>query len=300
MNDYLHERGKIGKQVAWIALISNIILAVGKILIGIYADSESVFADGIHSGADVVASVAVLAVVGISNKPPDQDHPFGHGKAEVISEGIVGLILFFVSVYIVGEAFLAFSGEPAVPELAAFIAALISFASKQALYRYSLRRGKKYNSKAVLAIAYDHKADIVASLAASAGVLLSMIGAKYDIEFLLFGDAAASLIVAVLIFKIAAELIQSSVNVLMEKTVETEKLDKYLKIINGFPEVKRIDQIRARDHGHYILLDLRVSIDHDLSIKQGHDIGREIKHDIQQQYPEVEEVFIHVNPYFEE
>lgn len=98
------EREQISKKVALIALIANLILMAGKIFFGLIGDSEAVFADGIHSAADVVASIAVLAVIGISNKPPDQDHPFGHGKAEVISEAIVGIILVLVSVYILIEA----------------------------------------------------------------------------------------------------------------------------------------------------------------------------------------------------
>ncbi|HEX7064197.1 MAG TPA: cation diffusion facilitator family transporter [Bacillales bacterium] len=294
------ERTRIGKKVAWIALISNIVLAIGKILVGFLGGSEAVFADGIHSGADVVASIAVLAVVGIANKPPDEDHPFGHGKAEVISEAIVGLILFFVSVYIVVEAVFAFVGEPRAPGLIALFTALFSYVAKELLYRYSIKKGKHYNSKAIIAIAYDHKGDIVASLAASVGVLFAIVGNYYHLPYLLYADAMASIIVAILIFKIAAKLIRSSVNVLMERNVESEKLQKYLSIVEEFPEVKRIDQIRARDHGHYVLLDLRLSIDYDFTIKEGHDIAREIKKDIQKQYPDVEEVFIHINPYFEE
>lgn len=294
------ERTRIGKKVAWIALIGNIVLAVGKIIVGFFGGSEAVFADGIHSGADVVASIAVVAVVGISNKPPDEEHPFGHGKAEVISESMVGLILFFVSIYIVVEAIYAMVGTPSAPDIIAMLTALASYGAKEFLYRYSMKRGKKYNSRAVMAIAYDHQADIVASLAAFAGVLLSIIGHYTGFKILLYGDAAASIIVAVLIFKISAKLIRSSVNVLMEKNVEHSQLEQYTSAVKVFKEVKRIDQIRARELGHYIMLDVRLSIDHDKTIKEGHDIAHEIKKDIQSQYPDVEEVFIHINPYFEE
>lgn len=160
------EREQISRKVALIALIANLILMAGKVFFGLVGDSEAVFADGIHSAADVVASIAVLAVIGISNKPPDQDHPFGHGKAEVISEAIVGIILVIVSVYILIEAILSFVKGPSVPQYSALFAALISYVAKEILYRYSIKQGKKWNSKAIIAIAYDHKGDIVASLAA--------------------------------------------------------------------------------------------------------------------------------------
>jgi cation diffusion facilitator family transporter len=286
--------------MAWVALVSNLTLMAVKIVVGIWGDSEAVFADGIHSAADVVASIAVLAVVGISNKPPDADHPFGHGKAEVISEAIVGIILFLVSIYIVVEAVFSFIGEPGSPRWIAVHAALGSYVAKEFLYRISLRTGKKYNSKAVMAIAYDHKADIIASLAAACGVLLSIAGKKYDVHPLLYADAAASVIVAILIFKIARKMMVSSVDVLMEKNVEQEQMERYEDLIMSFKEVKRIDRIRGRNHGHYILLDVRLAMDHNLTIKQGHDIAHQIKDKIQAHYPDVDEVFIHINPYYEE
>ncbi|UJX18605.1 cation diffusion facilitator family transporter [Bacillus sp. R45] len=294
------EREQISKKVALIALIANLILMAGKIFFGLIGDSEAVFADGIHSAADVVASIAVLAVIGISNKPPDQDHPFGHGKAEVISEAIVGIILVLVSVYIMIEAISSFVEGPSIPQYSALFAALISYLAKQILYRYSIKQGEKWNSKAIIAIAYDHKGDIVASLAAFIGVLLAIIGNISGWSYLLYADAIASVIVAYLIFKISMELIRPSVDVLMEKSVDPQLIEEYKVVILDCPQVKRLDKIRAREHGHYKLLDVRLSLDHDLTIKQGHDIAREIRNEIKRHFSDVEEVLIHVNPYFEE
>jgi cation diffusion facilitator family transporter len=292
------EREQISKKVAWIALVSNLLLMIGKIFFGLFGGSEAVFADGIHSGADVVASIAVLAVVGISNKPPDKDHPFGHGKAEVISEAIVGIILIVVSLYILVEAILAFFEKPGVPHYSALIVAIISYIAKEILYRYSIKQGKKWNSKAIIAIAYDHKGDIVASLAAFIGVLLAIIGNAMGWTFLLYADAIASALVAYFVFRIAMELVKPSVDVLMEKSVNQDLLDGYASTIHEFYQVKRIDKIRAREHGHYKLLDVRLSLNHDLTIKQGHDIARDIKNEILNKYPDVEEVLIHINPYY--
>ncbi|MEY9970662.1 cation diffusion facilitator family transporter [Lysinibacillus sp. RC46] len=292
------EREQISKKVAWIALVSNLILMIGKIFFGLFGSSEAVFADGIHSGADVVASIAVLAVVGISNKPPDKDHPFGHGKAEVISEAIVGIILILVSLYIFVEAILAFFDKPGVPQYSALIVAIISYIAKEILYRYSIKQGKKWNSKAIIAIAYDHKGDIIASLAAFIGVLLAIIGNAIGWTYLLYADAIASALVAYFIFRIAMELVKPSVDILMEKSVDQYLLDSYEATIHEFYQVKRIDKIRAREHGHYKILDVRLSLNHDLTIKQGHDIARDIKNEILNKYPDVGEVLIHVNPYY--
>lgn len=294
------EREQISKKVAWIALISNLILMLGKIFFGLLGDSKAVFADGIHSAADVVASIAVLAVVRISNKPPDKDHPFGHGKAEVISEAIVGVILLIVSLYIFIEAVLSFIDKPNAPQYSALFAAIISYIAKEILYRHSIKHGEKLNSKAIIAIAYDHKGDIFASLAAFIGVLLAIIGKSNGWSFLLYADSVASILVAYLIYKISLNLIRPSIDVLMEKSVATELLNEYIAIINQFDQVKRIDKIRARELGHYKLIDVRLSLDYRLTIKQGHDISHEIRNTIKSIFPDVEEVLIHVNPYFEE
>lgn len=101
-------RESLANKVAWISVISNILLTLGKVSVGWFGKSEAVFADGIHSAADVFASVIILLVIKISNKPADEEHPYGHGKAEVIVSGMVGIILLLVSFYLVYEAITGF------------------------------------------------------------------------------------------------------------------------------------------------------------------------------------------------
>lgn len=292
------KREALAKKIAWISVISNIILTIGKMIIGWYGNSDAVFADGIHSAADVFASVIVLLVIKIANKPADQEHPYGHGKAEVIVSGIIGILLFLVSIYVAYEGVAGFFHTVESPSLLAMWVAVFSYVSKVLLYRSSLKVAKQNSSKAIEAIAFDHKADIVASIAAAIGVLLSVVGDHFRIPFLLYGDTAASIFVAYLIFKIAKEMLTEAFDILLERNINTETIHEYITIINGFPDVKRIDRIRAREHGHYILVDLRVSIDHFKTIKQGHDLGKEIKAKLMHQYDNIHEVLIHFNPYF--
>lgn len=294
------ERENIAKKVAWISVWSNIILTIGKIFIGWFGNSDSVFADGIHSAADVFASVIVLWVIKLANKPADEEHPYGHGKAEVIVSGIVGILLLLVSIYVVVEAIIGFYHPITTPNILAMWVALFSYGVKEYLYRYSLRIAKKHNSKAIEAIAYDHKADIVASIAAAIGVSLSIIGDKFDIPFLMYGDKVASIFVAYLIFKISKEMLREAFDILLERNIDTKTLQEYVGVISEFNEVKRIDRIRAREHGHYILMDLRISIDHSKTIKEGHDLSKEIKQTLMGKYDNIQEVLIHLNPYFPE
>lgn len=291
-------RESLAKKIAWISVISNIILTVGKIFIGWYGNSDAVFADGIHSAADVFASVIVLLVIKIANKPADKEHPYGHGKAEVIVSGIVGILLFLVSIYVVYEGIAGFFHEVETPSFLAMWVAIISYVTKVILYRSSLKVAKEHNSKAIEAIAFDHKADIVASIAAAIGVLLSIIGEHFNIFILHYGDKAASIFVAYLIFKISKEMLMEAFDILLERNIDAQTLQEYINVVNEFKEVKRIDRIRAREHGHYILVDLRISIDHFKTIKEGHDLAKLIKGRLMERYDNIEEVLIHLNPFF--
>ena len=293
-------RETLAKKVAWISVISNIILTLGKIVIGWYGNSDAVFADGIHSAADVFASIIVLLVIKIANKPADKEHPYGHGKAEVIVSGIIGILLFLVAIYVVYEGISGFFHEVESPSLLAMWVALFSYATKVMLYRSSLKVAKQNKSKAIEAIAFDHKADIVASIAAAIGVLISIAGNRFDIHFLLYGDKAASIFVAYLIFKIAKEMLTEAFDILLERNIATETLQEYIAVVKAFEEVKRIDRIRARELGHYVLVDLRISIDHFKTIKQGHDLATLIKQKLMDKFDNIQEVLINLNPYFAE
>jgi cation diffusion facilitator family transporter len=294
----LDTRETLAKKVAIISVVSNILLTLGKLVVGWYGKSDAVFADGIHSAADVFASIIVLLVIKIANKPADKEHPYGHGKAEVIVSGIVGVVLLIVSFYVVYEAIMGFFHPISTPNILAMWVAIISYGAKEVLYRYSYKVAQEQNSKAIEAIAFDHKADTVASVAAALGVILSIIGDKFNIFILLYGDKIASIVVSYLIFNISRKMLKESFDILLERNIDTEILNEYKSIISSFPAVKRIDRIRAREHGYYILVDLRISIDHEKTIKEGHDLSRKIKQELMNRHDNIEEVLIHLNPYY--
>lgn len=294
-------RESIEKKVAWLSIWSNVALTAGKIVIGWYAASSALLADGIHSAADLFASIIVLLVIGLANKPADEQHPYGHGKAEVIISAIVGFILLIISLYIVYEAIRAlFLPITESPKWIAVVVALTSYGSKLWLYRYSLRIATSQSSKAIKAIAYDHKADIAASLAAAVGIALALIGEWLAVHLLLYADIAATILVSIFILKIAFDMLHEAFHILMESNISSDKLEEFREIIMSFPEVRQIDRLRAREHGHYLIIDLRISIDHHKTIKEGHDLGKTIKHKIQVENDHVQEVLIHLNPYFED
>ncbi|MCZ8517074.1 cation diffusion facilitator family transporter [Paenibacillus filicis] len=284
----------------WISLISNVFLTILKISVGLLFNSQVLLADGVHNAGDIIATFASLTSMRISKQPADEDHPYGHGKAEVIGSAIVAIILALAALYIAYEAVLAFFEEPAKASFIALIAGFISLVWKQALYIYTVRIGRVENSKGLLATAYDHLADVYASIAAVVGIGLALIGETYGIHYLSYGDPFAGIIVSILVFKLAYHMGQEAFDILMEKTIGAEKLSDYASLIKKIPEVKRIDRLRAREHGHYILVDIRVSIPGGLTVQEGHDISRKIKTIIMDNHNDVDEVLVHLNPWYAE
>ncbi|ARD47369.1 cation-efflux pump [Sporosarcina sp. P37] len=284
----------------WISLISNIVLTVLKLIVGFIFKSPVLLADGFHNAGDVVASAAALTSMRISKRPADEDHPYGHGKAEVIGSSIVAIILGLASIYIAFEAVLALFEEPAAASTIALLTAVLSLVWKYVLYVYTIRVGKAENSKGLIATAYDHLADVYASLAAVVGIGLALLGDAYDWPLLAYGDPIAGIIVSILVFKIAMEIGKESVDILMEKSVCDDRLLSFEELICSIPEVKRIDRLRAREHGHYVLVDIRIGVAGDLTIQEGHIISSRLRNLIMAENEDVDEVLIHLNPWYPE
>jgi len=257
-------------------------------------------ADGIYNAADVVASIAALSSMKISNRTADESHPYGHRKAEVISSGIVAVILTLSALFMAYESIIALFHPATESHIITFIAALISLIWKQILYVYTIRIGRKTNNKGLIATVYDYLTDVYASIAAVIGIGIALLNNIYPIPYAAYGDPLAGIIVSFFVLKLAITMSKETVNILMDGCLPNKKCSKYKKIIQAHPLVKRIDRMRAREHGHYILIDVRISVPAYLSIQQGHDICREIETTIMRQDPEVYEILIHLNPWSEE
>lgn len=294
------ESKSTGVVAIWISLISNLFLTVIKIIVGFLVGSQVLMADGIHNAGDVIATIAALSATVIAKKPRDFDHPYGHGKAEVIGSALVAIIMVGAALFIAYHAVLSFFHPAAEASVIALIAAAISLVWKQLLYKYCIRLGKETNSKSLMATAYDHLADVYASIAAVVGIGAGLIGDKFDIGLLSYGDPIAGIVVAYFILKLAYDMGREAIDILMDKMVSPEKLTMYESLVFSVPEVKRIDRIRAREHGHYFIIDVRVGVPAELNIQEGHDVSKKIKATIMDQHKDVEEVLIHLNPWYEE
>jgi len=285
-------------RATWVGIIVNLFLTIVKALGGLISGSRALLADAAHSASDVVSSVVILFAVKIADKPPDEEHPYGHGKAENIASIIVALLLIVVGVEITISSIKIFFGNtPAAPTAVALYILIASIIIKEILFHYKYYVGKKFDSPALIADAWHHRSDSLSSLAALAGVGLAIFGEHWELSILVYGDAFAGIIVSIIVIKVGYDLAKSSANIVLEQVLPKQEVEKYVKLVKSIDGVERVDELLARTHGRYIIIDLKISVDPTITVEQGHDIARETKNTLMKRFKEVENVLVHINPY---
>ncbi|MBB5173201.1 cation diffusion facilitator family transporter [Texcoconibacillus texcoconensis] len=295
--DYNEERYQKVRLGAWIGIIGNVLLAVIKGGVGFIANSRALVADAVHSASDVVGSIAVLVGVRAAKRPPDQDHPYGHGKAESVTAIIVAVLLFFVGLEIAFNAIEAFFEPIDVPKVVAIYAVFFSLVVKELMFRIKLHLGKKYNSEALVTDAWHHRSDAYSSAAALLGIGAAIIGGALDIQWLVYADPLAGVFVAVLILRMAWKLGSQSIHNTLDHVLHDEDTEEMRKKAAGVEGVEKIDEFLAREHGHYVIIDIKVAVDPKITVEEGHRIGKCVKEALVDDY--VQDVRVHINPYEE-
>jgi len=273
-----------------LSLVANILLFLLKITAGIFGRSQALVADSLNSLLDIVANIAVWFGINIARKPPDKEHPYGHGNADTLAAVFVALILLITGGYIGREAVGSIiSGNFTAPTLLATGAALFTIILKSLLYKYTLSIGKKYKSAAVIANAQDHLSDVVVS----AGTLVGIIMAQVKFPIL---DPIAGLWVAFFILKQAIRIIQDNVHTLMgaspDFSIQNEIRD-HIKQIDG---VITTNWIKGRRVGAGYYLDVALIVKANMTVREGHDIAHLVKESVMNSFHDVADVMVHIEP----
>lgn len=268
----------------------NALLMVMKLAAGHYGDSEAVFADGVESACDFIAVGLTLVALKVGRKPYDEDHPYGHGKVESLAAIMVSLIIGATGAWILyGAANTIASGSYSAPALVAVLAAAVTIVVKETLYRYSIRVGRALGSPALLAIARDHRKDAITSVATLTGV-----GAAYlGVEVM---DPIAAGLTSFFIFHIGYQTFRSSAHELMDGQPEQELLRAIVMLAGEVDGVDEVHEIRARHSGQFLIVDLKLDMDPEMTVKRSHGIATEVKKRIFERFNNVGDVMIHINP----
>lgn len=292
------ERFKKAEAAAWIGIFGNLGLAVMKGIVGFMSGSKALIADAANSASDVAGSFAVLIGLRAAKKPPDQDHPYGHGKAESIAAIIVSVLLMLVGFELaLGAAESIYKGVSEAPAWYAIIALIVSILIKEILFQYKFRLGRKLSSQALIANAWDHRSDVYASAAALAGVGGAVLGSWMGVTWMVYLDPAAGLLVAFFVIRIGYRLIMESIHNTMDHVLHKEDAEDLVKAVLRTKGVITVDDLRARETGHYVIVDVKISVNPRITVYEGHDIAKAVKHHLMDQFAHVSDVFVHVNPY---
>ncbi|MFD2213836.1 cation diffusion facilitator family transporter [Metabacillus endolithicus] len=292
-----NDRFKQAEFAAMIGVVGNIVLAIVKGAVGVIAESRALVADAVHSASDVAGSLAVFIGVRAAKQPPDEDHPYGHGKAESIAAIIVAVLLFLVGLEIGKSSFESFFEEIEAPKPLAIYAVILSIVVKEWMFRYKFKLGKRIKSDAIIVNAYEHRSDVYSSIAALAGIGAAIIGQKMGIDWLVYADPVAGLFVAILVIKMAWKLGAESIHTTLDHVLHDEDVVDLKDTVSKISEVKKIDELHAREHGHYVIVDIKVSVDPHITVEEGHNIGKLVKEKLMSEHEHVQNVMVHINPY---
>ena len=275
----------------------NIALFAFKLVAGIVGRSGAMVADAIHSASDFATDVVVLFFVRISSKPRDNDHKWGHGKYETLASLIIGAALLAVGVDILVDSAekikAVIEGEVLPrPGLIAIVAAALSIVTKEALYQYSVRVGRKTDSPSVVANAWHHRSDALSSIGALLGISAAyLMGEKWRIA-----DPIAAVIVAALIVKVAVDLCRNAIAELLERSLPADIEEEILSIISATPSVYKPHNLRTRRIGSNIAIEVHIRVDGSMTVYDSHEISRDIEQRLRLRFGEYTAVAIHIEP----
>ncbi len=277
--------------ISYVGIFINLVLTIIKFYVGITGNSTALIADGFNSLSDIFAGIVVYISFKISRKPEDKEHPYGHAKAEMIATFIVALFIFLLGFSIVtGSSLKLYYHSFETPSIYTLVVAFITIITKEILYKWTFRWGKLLKSTGLIATAYDHRSDVFASLAV-------LIGIGFAIEGYQYMDPIAGIVVSIFIFRLGIRLIKESIGNLMDESPPPFVIDKIKKVINGIKGVEKITSIKIRKSGPYFYIDVEIEVNPFLTVKMSHDIAENVKYDLFESNPYINDVMIHINPY---
>ena len=283
-NSYL-KKAEIG---AWLSIAAYMLLSTIKLIMSQLGNSEALRADGLNNLTDIIASVAVLIGLKIAQKPPDENHRYGHSRAETIASLVASFIMITVGIQvIIGSLQSFFNPKETTPDLMTAFVALFSALFMYGIYRYNLNLSKKINSKALRSAAQDNRSDALVSIGAAIGIA----GSYFGLPLL---DPLAALIVGFMICYTAWDIFKEA-SLDLTDAFEVTKLKEIEDTIRSTPGVKLVRDIKARLHGNQAIVDATIFVHPTLTIIEGHQIAENVEERLHEKHL-INDAHIHIEP----
>jgi cation diffusion facilitator family transporter len=286
-------RLKRGLRATLLGMVVNVFLAGGKLAAGIFGHSNALIADAVESLADIFSSIVVWRGLVVASEPADEDHPYGHGKAEAIAAGMVSTMLLLAALGIAASSVQSIvAGRQTGPRAFTLLVLLAVVIVKEGMFRFVLGEAQSVESTAVRADAWHHRSDAITSLAAAVGITVSLIGGKgYESA----DDVAAIAAAAIIAFN-GWRVLRPALSELMDESPSREVIERIGKTAATIPGVERVEKCIVRKSGHRYWVDMHVEVDPLMTVQQGHGIAHDVKDKVREQYPAVRDVLVHIEP----
>jgi cation diffusion facilitator family transporter len=280
------------KRVTVVGAIANLLLAIGKIIAGVLGQSQALLADGVHSLSDLASDVLVLIAARWGSHGADENHPYGHARIETAATAIIGFLLLAVAAgFMIDSVGRLMEPERLLqPGWLALIAAVISVGVKEWLYHFTVRVARRTRSSLIEANAWHHRSDALSSLVVIVGVAGAMFG-------LVWLDAAAAIVVAIMVGWVGWQFLGSSVAELVDTGLSEKRLDDLDELIRSVDGVRGYRQLRTRRMGGQAFMDVQILLDGDLSLNQADEIAVRVQQRLIAEVPEMTDVVVSVRPW---
>lgn len=283
---------KMAMKVSIVSVIWNLLLSAGKLFAGIFANSGAMISDAVHSASDVFSTIIVMIGVKISGKDSDNDHPYGHERLECVAAIILATVLAATGIGIgYGAVVKIMAGDYNVemPGILALVAAVVSILVKELMFWYTRYYAKQIDSSALMADAWHHRSDSLSSI----GALIGIIGARLGFGIM---EPLASVVICIFIEKAAYDIFMDAVNKMVDKSCDDETMEKIKACAMNIPEVENIDLLRTRVFGNKIYVDMEIAADGNKTLDETHAVAERVHDAIEQEFPKVKHIMVHVNP----
>jgi cation diffusion facilitator family transporter len=279
-------------RATFLGMAVNAGLAAAKLAAGIFGHSHALIADAVESFADVFSSLVVWRGVVVANEPPDEEHPYGHGKAEPIASAFVATMLLGAALWIAIRSVREIAEPHFMPAPFTLIVLVVVVIVKESLFRFASHEGQAVDSSAVRTDAQHHRSDVVTSVAAAIGISVALIGGK---GFEAADDAAAIAAAAVIAWN-GWRLLRPALNELMDTAPSHEIIDQISRLALEVPGVDAVEKCIVRKAGFEYFVDMHVEVNPKMTVLQSHEIAHLVKDKIRHAMPAVKDVLIHIEP----
>lgn len=284
-------RSKGGRKAATVAIIANCFLTILNISVGLMSGSYALVSEGAHTLSDVATSIIAFAGFRIGQKPADEEHPIGHGRAEAISGLVIVLFLAMVAYEIISGAVYKLINPSliTVPDVYAALMAIFGIFTNYVISNYIINIGRKINSPAIVADGKHQKTDIFSSVAVLVGVIASNMGYPRL-------DPIVGLIIGLLILKTAYEIGKENIDNIMGKIPSEDLIKRIEKIANATPQAQNAHNIKVDYLGSYATVTLHIEVDGNMTVNESHIIAHQVQENIVKTIPIIKLATVHACP----